>query len=165
MATKRAKQPVIEAYIGLGSNLEPREKYIERALNQMNAHPQIEVLATSTVYETDPVGGPPDQMQYLNAVAKIATTLDPIKLLDALQSIEQKLGRKREIAWGPRTIDMDILLCGSRIISTDRLIVPHPLMHERRFVMQPLAEIAPDVVHPILEMTTQTILESMGDEE
>ena len=82
-----------------------------------------------------------------------------------LQEIETALGRKREVTWGARTIDLDILLYGREIVSTDRLIVPHPLMHERRFVMQGLGEIAPDVVHPILCMTAQTILESLGDLE
>ena len=92
---------------------------------------------------------------------KSLPTLAPLKLLDALQAIEIDLGRKRKVFWGPRTIDLDILLYGDEIISEDRLIVPHPLMHERKFVMQPLAQIAPNVSHPILMMSAQTILESL----
>jgi 2-amino-4-hydroxy-6-hydroxymethyldihydropteridine diphosphokinase len=167
VATTRPKKPTAETYVALGSNIEPRSKYIERALNLMNHHPQISVDKVSTIYETEPVGGPESEqdMLYLNAVAKIATTLSSIALLDALQSIEEELGRKRDTFWGARTIDLDILLFGSEIISTDRLIVPHPLMHERRFVMQPLVEIAPTIQHPVLGMSAQTILESLGDRD
>jgi len=162
---KTKKRQSIEVFIALGSNLEPREKYLQRAVNLMSEHAGFEVVMVSASYETQPVGGPPDQEMYLNAVAKIRTTLDPESLLDALQAIERELGRKRDTFWGPRTIDLDILLYGREIISTDRLIVPHPLMHERKFVLEPLAQIAPDAVHPILQMTARTILESLGEEE
>lgn len=167
MGAEKTKKPVVVAYIGLGSNIEPRAKYIERALNQMSAHHQIEVATVSTIIETEPVGGPEgeDLMLFLNAVARIMTGLGPIELLDVLQQIERQLGRKRNIIWDSRTIDLDILLYGSQIISSDRLIVPHPLMHERGFVMEPLAEIAPDVLHPILGMTAETILGSIGDDD
>jgi 2-amino-4-hydroxy-6-hydroxymethyldihydropteridine diphosphokinase len=165
MDKKKKEHAEVEAYIALGSNIEPRGKYIQRALNLMTEHPHIEVLAVSSVYETEPEGGPEGQPLYLNAAAKIKTILSPIDLLNALQGIEKELGRKREVFWDARTIDLDILLYGQDIISTDRLIIPHPLMHERRFVLQPLAQIAPDVMHPILQMSARTILESMGDEE
>ncbi len=165
MAKKRKEHEPVDAYIALGSNIEPRGKYIQRALNLMTDHPKMEVVEVSSVYETAPEGGPHGQGAFLNAVAKVRTTLHPVELLDALQAIEKELGRKREIYWGPRTIDLDILLYGQEIISTDRLVVPHPLMHERRFVMQPLAQIAPHAVHPVLMMSAQTILESLGDEE
>jgi 2-amino-4-hydroxy-6-hydroxymethyldihydropteridine diphosphokinase len=153
----------VDAYIALGSNIEPRGKYIQQALNKLNEHPRIEVGDVSSVYETSPEGGP-EQDQYLNAAAKIVTTLAPLDLLDALQAIEKELGRKRDVYWGPRTIDLDILLYGQEIIIEDRLTVPHPLMHERRFVMQPLAQIAPEVMHPILMMSARTILESLGNQ-
>ena len=165
MSAGKSTKPLVTAFIGLGSNIEPRSKYIERAVNLMNAHPQIKVTKVSSLYQTDPVGGPRGQGRYLNGAAEIRTSLAPHELLDALQAIEAELGRKRETFWGPRTIDLDILLYGDQIISTDRLLVPHPRMHERRFVLQGLAEIAPEVIHPMLEMTAQTILEAMGDEE
>jgi 2-amino-4-hydroxy-6-hydroxymethyldihydropteridine diphosphokinase len=163
MTAKKEHEP-IEAYIALGSNIEPRGHYIQQAMNLISDHPQIEVIEMSSVYETQPVGGP-EQGPYLNAVTKIRTTLAPMELLSALQKIEKDLGRKRTVHWGPRTIDLDILLYGEEIISNDRLIVPHPLMHERRFVMQPLAQIAPDVIHPILQMSAKTILDSLGEGE
>ncbi|MFA5863240.1 MAG: 2-amino-4-hydroxy-6-hydroxymethyldihydropteridine diphosphokinase [Phycisphaerae bacterium] len=166
MTQKKTKEhKPVEVYIALGSNIEPRGKYIQRALNLINDHPKMEVQTVSSVYETQPDGGPPDQKLYLNAAANIRTTLGVTELLDALQAIEKELGRKREVFWGARTIDLDILIYGQEIISTDRLIIPHPLMHERRFVMQPLAQIAPHVVHPVLLMTAQTILESMDEVE
>jgi len=164
MKRKKEHEPV-DAYIALGSNIEPRGRYIQQALNLMNEQEGIEVLDVSAVYETEPEGGPKGQGAFFNAAAKIRTTLTPTALLTALQAIEKELGRKRDIFWGPRTIDLDILLYGQEIISTDRLIIPHPLMHERKFVMQPLAQIAPDVVHPILMMSARTILESLGEEE
>jgi len=153
-----------EAYVGLGSNIEPRDKYIERALNLLSGHARIEVQKVSSIYETEAVGGPSGQKKYLNAVCRIRTDLAPEALLDVLQDIEQQLGRKRQVRWGPRTIDLDILLFGQQIIATDRLVVPHALMHQRRFVMQGLAEIAPEAMHPILQMSAQTILESLGED-
>ena len=162
---KKISNKLVDAYIALGSNIEPRGKYIERAINMLGDNPDIKVVTVSSVYETEPEGGPAEQKPYLNAAAKIKTTLPAGDLLKQLQKIEKYLGRKREIYWGPRTIDLDILLYGQDIISTDKLIVPHPLMHERRFVMQPLCEIAPDVMHPILMMSVRTILASLGDTE
>jgi len=165
MAATSTKKPMVTAYIGIGSNIKPRSKYIERALNLMNSHEEINMSGVSTIYQTRPVGASAGQGNYLNAVARIRTSLCPTELLDAMQAIETELGRKRTVRWGERTIDLDILLYGERIISTERLMVPHPLMHERRFALQGLAEIAPDAFHPILQMTARTILESMGDEE
>jgi 2-amino-4-hydroxy-6-hydroxymethyldihydropteridine diphosphokinase len=165
MDKKKKVHAEVDAYIALGSNLEPRGKYIQRALTMIAEQPGIEVLEVSSVYETEPEGGPEGQPAFLNAAAKLKTTLTPTELLNALQAIEKELGRKRDVFWGPRTIDLDILLFDQEIVSTDRLIIPHPLMHERRFVLQPLAQIAPEVMHPILQMTARTILESLGEEE
>lgn len=153
----------VECFIALGSNLEPRDKYIQRALNLMNEHAQIKVEKVSLIYETSPEGGPEGQPMYLNGVCRIKTSLSPSELLESLQEIEESLGRKRDVFWGPRTIDLDILLYGQKIISTDTLDIPHPLMHERKFVMQPLAEIAPDLMHPMIMMSMQTILDSLGE--
>lgn len=150
-----------DAYIALGSNLGAREKNIAAALNALQATRAIEVVKVSGLYETAPVGGPPDQPPYVNAVARVRTTLRPRRLLAVCQNIEDSLGRKRTIRWGPRTIDLDLLSFDREIVATQRLTLPHPLMHERSFVMKPLAEIAPDWVHPTLEQTAREILEAL----
>jgi len=136
------------AYIGLGSNLGDREKMLRGALDALREHEGIEVTAVSRFHETEPVG--PPQGKYLNAAAEIRTTLDPRKLLGALQETEDRFGRERAVRWGPRTLDLDLLLYGDVIINEPDLQVPHPHMHERLFVLEPLCEIAPHVIHPAL---------------
>ncbi len=133
-------------------------------MNLFAGNEHIEVARVSSIYETTPQGDQLDQGRFLNGVVCIETDLLPDELLDSLEAIEQELGRRRTVRWGPRTIDLDILLYGQEIICTDRLTIPHALMHERRFVIQGLAEIAPEALHPILQMTAKTILESLGDE-
>ncbi|WP_043308779.1 2-amino-4-hydroxy-6-hydroxymethyldihydropteridine diphosphokinase [Pseudomonas sp. ML96] len=130
-------------YIGLGSNLaEPRQQ-LEAALAAIAALPSSQLAATSSLYASDPLG-PPDQPRYVNAVAALDTELAPLQLLDALQRIELEQGRVRKAErWGPRTLDLDILLFGDRLLSEERLTVPHYHMHARAFVLYPLAEIAP----------------------
>ena len=130
-------------YIGLGSNLaEPRQQ-LEAALAALGRLPQTTLSAISSLYASDPLG-PPDQPRYINAVAALDTELAPLQLLDALQRIEQEQGRVRKAErWGPRTLDLDILLFGNRLLSEERLTVPHYHMHARAFVLYPLAEIAP----------------------
>jgi 2-amino-4-hydroxy-6-hydroxymethyldihydropteridine diphosphokinase len=151
------------AYIGLGANLGQREKSITAALNALERTRGIVVEAVSSLYQTDPVGGPPGQPEFLNAVARLRTELSPQRLLAVLLNVEHSLGRHRGERWGPRTIDLDILLYDDLVLSEDGLTIPHPLMHERRFVMEPLAEIAADVVHPTLQLTARDILKSIGD--
>jgi len=155
------------AYIGLGSNLGPRDRNITGALNALQSTRDVDVDAVSKLYETQAVGGPPGQPAYMNGVARIRTKLTPERLLQLLQSIERSLGRSRgsEQRWGPRTIDLDILLYDDAIISTPELMIPHPLMHERRFVLEPLAEIAPEVVHPAINRTARDLLSQLGDGE
>ncbi len=146
------------AYIGLGSNVGQRSRFLESALGALRAHPRIEVEAVSSYLENPAVGGPPGQGPFLNAAARLETDLEPGRLLDELKAIEQKLGRRDGPRWGPREIDLDILLFGDRVIQTDRLTVPHPRMRERRFVLVPLAEIAPDAVDPRTGRTVRQLL-------
>lgn len=149
-------------YIALGANLGQREKNIAAALNALQHTKGVSVEAVSSLYETDAVGGPPDQPRFINAAAKLTTELAPERLLSVLQQIELSLGRRRGEHWGPREIDLDILLYDNLVISEDGLTIPHPLMHERRFVMEPLAEIGPNAKHPALGLSAQEILNSIG---
>lgn len=149
----------ITVYLGLGSNLGDRADWIRQTLNDLRTESNIEVRAVSDLRETAPVGGPPGQGDYLNGAAEIATTLEPLELLARLQDIEVRLGRVREQRWGPRTIDLDILLCDSEVIDLPELIVPHPRLAERLFVLRPLAQIAPDCVHPVLNKTMSQLLQ------
>lgn len=134
-------------YIGLGSNLEDPRQQVSDALVELREIPNTELLSHSLLYRSDPVG-PPGQPDYINAVAKVDTSLEPEELLDALQAIEQAHQRVRIEHWGPRTLDLDLLLYANDKIDTERLKVPHPFMTERSFVLYPLAEIEPNLVLP-----------------
>ena len=131
------------AFLGLGSNLGDREANIRESIERLSHHP-IRIEKVSSIYETAPVGLT-DQPDFLNAVIEIETDLDPFELLDVVMNVEKELGRVRNIRWGPRVIDIDVLLYDDAIIDTPELVVPHPRMTERAFVMAPLAEIAPDL--------------------
>lgn len=137
----------VRAWIGLGSNLDDPPARLESALTAIDRLPGTRRVVTSPFYRTPPVG-PQDQPDFCNAVAGIETELEPLPLLDALQGIEAAEGRRRERRWGPRTLDLDILLYGNRSIDEPRLRVPHPHLHERAFVLIPLAAVAPDTVVP-----------------
>ena len=130
--------------IGLGSNIGDRERNIKEALVNLGKNPAISVKAESSLYETKPFGYV-DQPDFLNAVAVIDTSLSPLELLDVCQAVEGQLGRKREIRWGPRTIDIDILIYNDYSCQTPMLTLPHPGLQERLFVLVPLAELLPDV--------------------
>lgn len=136
------------ALIAVGSNLGDRAELLRRAVAQLAATPGIVVVAQSRLYETEPVGGPAGQGDFLNGAVLLETSLDPDELLAALKGIETSLGRERREHWGPRTIDLDLLLYGREVINTARLTVPHPRMTERGFVLEPAAEIAPHMVYP-----------------
>jgi 2-amino-4-hydroxy-6-hydroxymethyldihydropteridine diphosphokinase len=133
---------VTTAYVGLGANLGDREATIRRALGLLASRPEIEVGAVSSLRETEPVGLV-DQPRFLNGVARLETTLAPRELLDALLETERELGRERRVRWGPRTIDLDLLLFGDTVLDEPGLTLPHPRLHERRFALEPLAELAP----------------------
>jgi len=151
------------AYIGLGSNVGDREEYIEQAIFLIGRLKNTEIIKKSSNYETDAEGNT-DQPPFINCVLEIETTIPPYKLLEELQNIENALGREREVEWGPRTIDADILLYGDMVISEDKLQIPHPLMHERLFVLQPLKEISPRLMHPVLEKSILTLYEDRKSE-
>lgn len=137
------------AYVGLGANLGDPVRQLRTALSALCALPRCWLLRRSSLYRTPPLG-PPGQPDYVNATALLETDLTPLELLDALQGIERSRGRRRDgERWGPRTLDLDLLLFGSRIMAEARLSLPHPRMHRRAFVLVPLAEIAPaDLVLP-----------------
>lgn len=138
----------VRVYIGLGSNLSTPTEQLRNALAAIAALPQTALIAQSSLYISDPLG-PADQPRYVNAVAAVDTDLSPLALLDALQTIEQEHGRTRKAErWGPRTLDLDILLFGALQIDEPRLTVPHYHMHARAFVLYPLAEIAPHLRLP-----------------
>ncbi|MBU1295807.1 MAG: 2-amino-4-hydroxy-6-hydroxymethyldihydropteridine diphosphokinase [Gammaproteobacteria bacterium] len=136
---------MIHAYIGLGSNLENPVAQLDRAIDALKKHDDLKNLRVSSIYGSKPVG-PQDQPDYINAVATFETNLPPIILLDLLQSIEQSQRRVRERHWGPRTLDLDLLLYGQETILLPRLTVPHPFMLERGFVIKPLSDLAPDML-------------------
>lgn len=148
------------AHIGVGSNLGDRQANIAAAIERLRGARGIAGVQPSSVYETEPVGGPA-QGPYLNAAARIDTTLDALGLLRLLLSIEASLGRVRAERWGPRTIDLDLLLFDREVIHTPELILPHPHLHERRFVLEPLAEIAPGALHPTLGKNVYELLQSL----
>ncbi|MCH9021483.1 MAG: 2-amino-4-hydroxy-6-hydroxymethyldihydropteridine diphosphokinase [Planctomycetes bacterium] len=152
------------AYIGLGSNLGDRRGMIGQALSLLKACPEVELSGVSHLMTTAAVGGPRDQGDFLNAVARITCRLSAEDLLKRLLEIEDRLGRKRVEKWGPRTIDLDILLFGDRIIDQEELKVPHPLMSSRSFVMTPMVELAGDMVHPQLGKTMREILNLLEGE-
>lgn len=137
----------MDAFLGLGSNLGDRLATLQQAIDLLAAEPGIVVQRTSRVWETEPLGGP-EQPDFLNVVAEIETVLEPSDLLAATNRVEAALGRTRDIRWGPRTIDIDILLIDGLTIHDDRLTIPHPRMHERAFVVMPLLELIPDPVLP-----------------
>ncbi|MBM7606533.1 2-amino-4-hydroxy-6-hydroxymethyldihydropteridine diphosphokinase [Metabacillus crassostreae] len=153
-----------DVYLALGSNIGDRESYLINAISKVNKHDFIQVDDISSIYETDPIGFT-DQAQFLNMVIKVKTDLSAVALLVELQKIEKELDRKREVKWGPRTLDLDILLFNNENIEAEELIVPHPRMHERAFVLIPLYELDKTVSIPTLDQPIKTIIDQLHDKE
>jgi 2-amino-4-hydroxy-6-hydroxymethyldihydropteridine diphosphokinase len=147
--------------IGLGSNLGDRKALLDGAVEALGATPEIHVRCVSPYHESRPVGGPPGQGPFLNAAAALETSLDPFALLHRLQAIEAESGRVRTVHWGARTLDLDLLLYRDRIIDTSDLIVPHLRMAVRRFVLAPMAEIAPHLVDPLTRRSLEDLLANL----
>jgi 2-amino-4-hydroxy-6-hydroxymethyldihydropteridine diphosphokinase len=149
-------------YLSLGSNLGDREAALRDAVAALDPA-GIRVLRVSSIYETEPVDVR-DQPWFLNLVVEAETDLFPKQVLARTQAIEQQMGRKRGRPKGPRTIDIDILLYGASVIGTAELSVPHPRMGERRFVLEPLAELEPDLRHPVTRLSVREMLAAVGDQ-
>lgn len=149
-------------YLSLGSNLGDREGRLREALVRLEAA-EIHVLRRSRIYETEPQDVH-DQPWFLNLVVEAETLLYPMQLLDRTQHIENELGRKRLKPKGPRSIDIDILLYGNAVIKSSRLEIPHPRFHERRFVLEPLADLVPDLRHPLNRKTVREMLSDTHDQ-
>ena len=137
----------MRAYIGIGSNLGDRERTIEHAVALLRADPGLDVVSVSSLRETEP-WGPVEQPRFLNGAVEVETSLEPRELLGVLLDIERRLGRVRAERFGPRTIDLDLLLYGEAVIDEPGLVVPHPRLYERAFALEPLHELAPELVVP-----------------
>ena len=148
-------------YLALGSNLGDRQRFLDSAVARLRAVPELTVRRVSSYFETAPVGGPTGQGAYLNAAVEADTSLDPDYLLQTLLDIERHFGRVRSEQNAPRTLDLDLVLYGDLIRAGPDPILPHPRLHERRFVLRPLVEIAPDAVHSVLKKTVQEILDAL----
>lgn len=138
---------MVTCYIGIGANLGNMQDTIRAACEQLRQHSAIKAFRVASLYQSKPMG-PQDQPDYLNTVASFQTALEAEELLDLLQSLENRAGRVRKQHWGPRTLDLDLLLYGNTFIQSERLTVPHPGLREREFVVIPLAELAPDLILP-----------------
>jgi 2-amino-4-hydroxy-6-hydroxymethyldihydropteridine diphosphokinase len=152
------------AYIGFGSNLGDKVAYCEKAIAEILDIDNHKLLAKSSFYKTQPVGYQ-TQDWFVNGVIKLESDLEPQDLLRALKGVESRLGRTETFLWGPREIDLDLLLYEDRVIQMDQLQIPHPRLQERQFVLIPLAEIARDLVHPVLKKSIRKLLEEIKEDQ
>ncbi len=149
-------------WISLGSNVGDRRATLDAALVLLDQNPGVVVSAVSSYHETNPVGGPPGQGAFLNAAARLETSLSPRELLATTQAVENQLGRVRTVRWAERTLDLDLLMYGCRFVDEPDLKLPHPRLAVRPFVLKPLVEVAPDVVDPITRRTIADLLANLG---
>jgi 2-amino-4-hydroxy-6-hydroxymethyldihydropteridine diphosphokinase len=161
----RGESTTVTAFLGLGSNLGERLANLQGARQTLAGHAQVEIAAISPLYETTPVGGPPGQGLYLNAVLQITTDLPPRPLLAFCRTVEDAFARCREERWGARTLDIDLLLYASLVHDASDLHLPHPRLHLRRFVLAPLADLAPQLPHPRLGSSIKHLLEHLQTDE
>lgn len=149
-------------FLGLGSNLGHRRENLSLACQLLEAA-GVKILKASSLYKTQPVGWK-NQPWFYNQVIQVATSLDPWSLLSLVKEIENRLKRKKTIRFGPRTIDIDLLLAGKIVIRSRKLTIPHPRLHQRRFVLEPLNEIAPHILHPVIKKRIKTLLKETKDD-
>jgi len=152
------------AYIGIGSNLGDKVYQCEKAISDILRADQSKLLAKSSLFKTKPIGYT-SQDWFINGIIKIETDLEPLELLQVLKDIESRLGRKEGFRWGPRAIDLDILLFDEEEIEMEGLQIPHPRLQERQFVLIPLAEIDPEVIHPVLKKRIRELLENIKEDQ
>ncbi len=155
---------MVRSFVALGSNLGDRMQHMKDAVAAIDKEPNCAVSHVSALYETAPVGGPENQGPFLNAAMEIETTLKPQDLLRTLHRIESDHRRERVIPWGPRTLDLDLLLYGDIVSDKAELTLPHPRMHQRRFVMTPLCDLAADLKHPRTGYTMKQHLDMLPEE-
>ncbi len=153
-----------QVFLGIGSNKGDKLKNIRNAISSLKETQGIELLAISSLYCTSPVG-PQGQDWFINGAISLKTGLSPWDLLERLMSIEEGLGRIRDRPWGPRTMDLDILFYGDLVIDQTGLTIPHPHLHKRAFVLVPLMELAPDLLHPVFKKTISQLLEGLRSDE
>ena len=152
------------AYIGFGSNIGDRISFIQNAILRLSQKQGITIKQISSLYNTTPIGNE-EQNDFLNGVVAIQTCLTPLSLLQTLKNIEISVGRQPRSRWGPREIDLDILIYADVCIKTDEITIPHPELHHRGFVLVPLAELTPNLLHPVFKETVQTLLAKLKDEK
>ncbi|MDB0005626.1 2-amino-4-hydroxy-6-hydroxymethyldihydropteridine diphosphokinase [Ilumatobacteraceae bacterium] len=153
--------PTVQCLIALGSNLGDRLEHLRAGIEALAALDGLNIESVSNLYETAPVGGPDQQGPYLNAALSATTSVSAAELLAELHRIEAEQQRVRRIRWGPRTLDLDLLVHGTLVSDDAELLVPHPRQHERRFVLVPVCDVAPDLMHPVLERTMSELLDDL----
>jgi len=149
------------AFLGFGGNLGDPLNNFRQARQQLAKHPQVEVISSSPLYRTPPIGGPDGQPDYLNSAVEIRTGLTALDLLQLCRRIEDDAGRIRDLPWGPRTLDIDLLIIDNLIMDVPLLNLPHPRLHQRHFVLLPLNDLAPQLNHPVLNETISNLLKAL----
>ncbi len=149
------------AYIGIGSNLGNREENCRKAITLLTGK-SIKILKCSSLYETEP-WGVKEQPEFINMAVEIETHMEPLELLRAIKEIENGMGRREGLRWGPRVMDLDILLYDDLILRTQELEIPHPRLRDREFVLKPLSEIAPDKIHPLFKKSIKNLLSELSE--